>query len=114
MMLIPSACKSSRETVLEDKEYTIEGINDTEWTYFSFDTGCVVGQSTFLSAEEDAEWAGRSDWDFAICGNRLKTNGGDSGSGLGGVYRNTTDNYYQIETAHSGVYQQDSLQTVIY
>jgi len=112
-MLFATACTQTRETKLEDKEITITGINDTEWTYFSFETGSVVGRSTFLSEGEDEAWAARDDWDFAICGDRLKTNGGDSGKGLGGVHKNTTDNYYQIESAYSGTYQLDSLQTVV-
>lgn len=112
LMLLATACTSMKVRTLEDKELTIEGINDTEWTYFSFESGSVVGRSTFLSDEEDAAWAGRGDWDFAICGDLLKTNGGDSGNGLGGVVKNTTDNYYLIESAYSGAYLLDSLQTV--
>jgi len=113
LTLLFPACTSVGVKKLEDKEFTIEGINDTEWTYFSFETGATVGRSTFLSDEEDAAWAERDDWDFAICGNRLKTNGGDSGKGLGGVHKNTTDNYYEIESAYSGSYQLDSLQTIL-
>lgn len=112
MMLFLASCTSDKEKSLEDKEYTIEGITDTEWTYFSFESGTVVGRSSFLSEEEDAAWADRGDWDFAICGNRLRTNGGDSGKGLGGVVRNTTSNYYQIDAAYSGAYLQDSFQTI--
>ena len=66
-------------------ELTIHGLEDGKWTYFSVETGESVGSSTFLSEEEDAAWAQREDWDFAICGDYLKTNGGTSGKGAGGI-----------------------------
>lgn len=62
-------------------ELTLHGLEDGKWTYFSVETGESVGSSTFLSEEEDAAWAQREDWDFAICGDYLKTNGGTSGKG---------------------------------
>ena len=71
LVLSLAACKNrggeSKVPNLRD-ELTIGGLSDDKWTYFSFESGEVVGQSTFASEEEDAAWAARKDWDLAICG----------------------------------------------
>lgn len=89
-------------------EQVISGLSDTQWTYFSFETGDVVGTSTFASDEEDEVWSMRKDWDFAICGDYLKTNGGTSGEGLGGIQRDSTATFATIVEAPSTGYLLDS------
>lgn len=89
-------------------EQVISGLSDTQWTYFSFETGDVVGTSTFASDEEDEVWSKRKDWDFAICGDYLKTNGGTSGEGLGGIQRDSTATFATIVEAPSTGYLLDS------
>lgn len=91
----------------------ISGLSEDKWTYFSFEKGETVGQSTFLSEEEDAIWAARKDWDFAICGDYLKTNGGTSGSGMGGVLRDQEHNFVTLEEAPSEGYLQDKEKRVL-
>lgn len=88
---------------------TLNGISSTNWTYFRFETGEVVGQSTFGSSAEDSLWASRSDWDFAIAGDYLKTNGGTSGNGLGAVQRITTGDYSSLTQAPASGYTVDTL-----
>jgi len=90
-------------------EITIEGLSADRWTYFSLETGAVVGTSKYLDDAEDAEWAGRSDWDFAICGDYLKTNSGTSGKGAGGVQQNKTDAFMQIMEAPESGYLVDTV-----
>ena len=108
------SCRSGEGSDLPpvQDELTISGLSSTKWTYFSFETGQVVGQSTFLSAEEDREWEQRLDWDLAICGDYIKTNGGDSGQGLGGIQRDYTSNFLTLTEAPADGYLIDKTQIV--
>jgi hypothetical protein len=112
--LMASSCKGDGTKTPEKvaAEKVITGIDDSHWTYFSFETGETVGRSTFLSEEEDKAWAARSDWDFAICGDRIKTNGGESGNGQGGVLRDTQHNFLTLETAPDDGYLEDEVMIV--
>ena len=93
-------------------ELTIHGLEDGKWTYFSVETGESVGSSTFLSEEEDAAWAQREDWDFAICGDYLKTNGGTSGKGAGGIMRESEHSYQTLTEAPIQGYLTDEVGVV--
>lgn len=90
-------------------ETIMSGLSSENWTYFSFEKGETVGSSRFNDKEQDMEWAGRTDWDFAICGDRLKTNSGTSGKGAGGVQVNTTDNFNSLKTAPVTGYVKDTM-----
>lgn len=93
------------EPVIEKEDVLIDGVCDDKWTYFSLEGGGVtVGQSPLGSDEQDAVWAKRLDWDFAICGNMLKTNSGTSGQGRGGVLMNETSPYSSIVSAPESGY----------
>lgn len=94
---------------LKTVETVITGLSDEYWTYFSLESGQTVGTSVFLSEEEDALWAGRKDWDFAICGDYFKTNSGSSGSGLGGVQLEGTSSFYNIAEAPAEGYLLDDI-----
>ena len=109
-----SSCGSgdNSDVPLVQDELTISRLSSTKWTHFAFDTGQVVGQSTFLSETEDREWAQRLDWDFAICGDYIKTNGGDSGQGLGGIQRDYTSNFLTLSEAPADGYLIDKTQIV--
>lgn len=103
-VLMATACGSdNKEPSPKENEVntTISGITDDKWTYFSFSKGETVGQSAFANDEEDAVWAKRSDWDFAICGDYLKTNGGTSGNGKGAVQRITDTNFDLLDKVPS-------------
>ncbi len=89
-------------------EVTISGLEEGRWVYFSVRDGSTVGSSTFLSESEDAEWAERRDWDFAICGDLLKTNGGTSGKGAGGILRDSGHNFQTLTEAPADGYLTDS------
>lgn len=93
-------------------ELTIHGLEDGKWTYFSIETGESVGSSTFFSEEEDAAWAQREDWDFAICGDYLKTNGGTSGKGAGGIMRESEHSYQTLTEAPIQGYLTDEVGVV--
>lgn len=85
----------------------VEGLSDDRWTYFSFSESKVVGTSEFGSGEEDSLWAGRDDWDIAICGEFLRTNSGTSGIGNGGIQRNTITDFYNLTEAPDDGYLED-------
>ena len=86
---------------------TVEGLGDDHWTYFSFSRSEVVGTSEFGSDEQDALWAGRTDWDIAICGEFLRTNSGTSGAGDGGIQKNTVTDFYNLTEAPEDGYVVD-------
>ena len=94
------------------EEITIHGLSDEYWTYFSFEKGEVVGTGKFDDEESDAEWYARKDWDFAICGDRIKTNSGTSGEGLGGVQKDNTHNFTTLATAPTEGYLTDEIQII--
>ena len=94
-------------------ELTLQGLSDEMWTYFSFERGEVVGQSRFADEDEDAAWAARDDWDLALCGEYLKTNGGTSGEGAGGIRRDREHTFLSLEEAPAEGYVLDEYQKVL-
>lgn len=87
-----------------DAGIVLDCLSDNRWTYFSFRDGKVVGQSTFGSDSEDRDWAGRTDWDIAICGEFLRTNSGTSGEGNGGIQKNAITDFNGLTEAPSEGY----------
>ena len=96
--LFAASCQRTEDPLPVSGEISF-ALSDTEWTYFCFETGKVVGTSAFGDVDQDASWAERTDWDIAFCGNYLRTNSGSSGVGMGGIQRNTTDNFYTLTEA---------------
>ena len=89
-------------------ELTVDGINDTEWTYISLTTGKVIGRSAFGSEKDDADWKARTDWDIAICGEYMRTNSGTSGDGIGGIKRMDDKSFDQVLESDAVDLQVDS------
>lgn len=94
------------------EELTIHGLSSEHWTYFSFEKGEVVGTGKFNDEADDAAWAKRRDWDFAICGDRIKTNSGTSGEGLGGAQKDNEHNFATLSTAPTDGYIVDEVQII--
>ena len=90
-------------------EFTINGLSEDHWTYFSFEKGSTVGSSSFMDKEEDAQWSKRTDWDIAICGDYLKTNSGTSAIGSGGILKDETSNFMLLEEAPESGYLEDEI-----
>lgn len=109
LLLLPLAgCERQAKSVtVSPGKIEITGLSDDKWTYWSFSETKVVGTSKLGSDEEDAQWAGRDDWDIAICGELLRTNGGASGAGEGGIMQNTTTDYYNLVEAPESGYLED-------
>ncbi|MCI2083029.1 MAG: hypothetical protein LKK19_02890 [Bacteroidales bacterium] len=82
--------------------------NDSTWTYYSFESGKTIGESRLMDEEADAAWAARNDWDIAICGDMIRTNGGSSGSAGAAILRDTATSYGNILNAPSEGYISDT------
>lgn len=71
----------------ETKEYAIDATASSTWNYFSCSQGKVIGTGAETEVD-NAAWAARSDWDFAVNRYSIRTNSGDASSmnAQGGVY----------------------------
>lgn len=111
--LFTSACQQTESTPPVSGEVSF-ALSGTEWTYFCFETGRVVGTSAFGNSGQDAAWAERTDWDIAFCGDYIRTNSGASGVGYGGIQRNTTDNFFSLTEAPEEGYIIDTDDFVVF
>lgn len=106
-----SACNDdsdgSGDKVAIENMVTLPLADESQWTYFSFAKGSIVGYSAFDSEEEDRQWASRNDWDIAFCGERMKTNSGTSGQGNGGVIYHENITYDEATEAPASGYSID-------
>lgn len=93
-------------------EITVTGLGDDHWTYISIENGTIVGTGEFMSKEDDESWRQRTDWDFAICGDYMKTNSGTSGIGSGGILRDEEHHFLTLETAPEDGYLIDEYNVV--
>ena len=80
----------------------LDASNASEWKYFSFASGNIVqvaNPSTDLT------------WDIAFNRYNIRTNGGTSGSGQGGVIRTESKNLSEVTSVPSGTYTADEMKT---
>ena len=85
IILITSCSSDSDSGQIETHEEQIIGVETMRWTYYSLETGSVIGLSDFGDEEVDERWRVRKDWDIALCGELIRTNSGTSGVGEGGI-----------------------------
>lgn len=107
---------SSSQTPAEParvESLSIEGINDRTWIYVSLEQGKVVGSSPLGDEEQDALWKARTDWDFAICGELIRTNSGTSGVGNGGIQSITNMSFNALDEAPADGYTVDTDDRII-
>jgi hypothetical protein len=90
----------------------------TQWNFFSFAHGQIIGS---CDAGDDAEyeaWHNRTDWDLAFHRQDVKTNSGASGSGKGGMleysFNGQTFDFNAVKTAPKDGYRIDVQDSVIY
>jgi hypothetical protein len=71
----------------ETKEAYIDATSNTVWHYYSLSGEEIVG-SAEESAENNAVWAARKDWDIAVRRYNIRTNSGEftTAGAQGGVY----------------------------
>lgn len=90
-----------------DEEITVSGISDSQWTYISLETNSVMGTSPYGDIDADVQWADRTDWDLAICGDKIRTNSGTSGKGQGGLRRIDDRPYEEVSATDATAFEED-------
>ena len=95
------------------KTLSVEGLSDDQWVYISLETGNKVGTSPLGDAAQDATWKARTDWDIALCGELIRTNGGTSGDGQGAVQRVQNKSFNALDEAPADGYTTDTDDIVI-
>lgn len=111
LLVLVSACSSdSPESggVKKGKENVATPIanDNSKWTYYSLENNKLVGTSNFSDSIADKQWAARDDWDIAVCGDLIRTNGGDSGAGQGGI-QEASEDYSTLKKAPESGYATD-------
>ncbi|GHT21015.1 hypothetical protein AGMMS4957_09180 [Bacteroidia bacterium] len=105
-------------TVIEPQDgiFIYDCSSYTDWHFFSFATGEIIGSCDAGDAEAGEVWRNRTDWDLAFHRQNIKTNSGESGVGLGGIlkYPQEVLNFDAILEAPEEGYQTDVPDSVIY
>ena len=87
MVTLGTSCSKDdvapKENEDQEKSY-LDATSMTTWHYISAKDNKVIG--TGEHGTDDAAWAERTDWDFAIQRFKVKTNSGTSGEGKSGLY----------------------------
>jgi hypothetical protein len=88
----------------------------TDWHFFSFDRGEVIGSCDAKDSLMYETWRTRTDWDLAFHRQNIKTNSGASGVGMGGMleYRQETFGFESVAEAPEEGYLIDVPDSVIY
>ncbi len=107
LMFFASCSSDSDNGQIETHEEQTIAVETMRWTYYSLETGSVVGQSDFGDEAADEQWRERKDWDIALCGELLRTNSGTSGIGEGGIIA-IDEEYESVSTAPDTIYTIDS------
>lgn len=95
------------------KTLSVEGLSDDQWVYISLETGNKVGTSPLGDAAQDAAWKARTDWDIALCGELVRTNGGTSGNGQGAIQQIPNKSFNALDQAPADGYTTDTDDIVI-
>ena len=88
LSLVPFIASCQSDDVVNEtfKDVTMTmTVTDSTWTYINMERGKIVGTSSVKDKDADASWHDRTDWDVAFSGDKIRTNGGTSGKGEGGV-----------------------------
>ena len=80
---------------------------DGQWSYISLREGRQIGVCSLSDSLGQAEWAARDDWDIALCNGHIRTNGGLSGIGEGGISFTEKD-YEKVKASSGRTYAADS------
>lgn len=84
MMLFPSCADDDDSASSTSQQLTVPDLPD-HWTYISLRSGRVLGTCALSDSLALQVWADRTDWDLALCNGLMRTNGGTSGPGQGGL-----------------------------
>jgi hypothetical protein len=103
-------------TVPQDGILVYDCSSYTDWHFFSFDRGEILGSCDALDAVEYESWRVRNDWDLAFHRQNIKTNSGASGVGVGGMleYKQKVFDFDAVGEAPEEGYLIDVADSVIY
>lgn len=81
----------------DTEEVYIDASSSSTWHYYSFSQGKVVG-SAEESAENNAAWGARTDWDMAVQKRYIRTNSGEftTVGARGGIYTFDAGNFDEV------------------
>ncbi|PID68176.1 MAG: hypothetical protein CR968_02835 [Flavobacteriia bacterium] len=92
---------------IDDKDVTDYG----KWYYFSFAEDKFIGEgSSDPATGDDAAWKERTDWDIAFHRNNVRTNGGASGNGNGGIMLLETEDFDSVKDFTMGEFTMDTME----
>ena len=107
-LMLMSSCQSDDVVNETEKDTTLTiTTTDSTWTYINISQGKVVGTGSIQDRQSDAAWHDRTDWDIAICGDKIRTNSGTSGIGKGGM-RMVNQTYENVSEVPEDGYVADS------
>ena len=88
----------------------------TQWHFFSFAEGGIIGSCDAMDSTANEDWRQRTDWDLAFHRQNIKSNGGISGVGQGGImeYAQAEFNFDAVLEAPEEGYITDVPDSVIY
>lgn len=88
----------------------------TDWHFFSFAEGKVIGSCDAMDALENESWRKRTDWDLAFHRQNIKSNSGVSGVGMGGIveYKQDELDFDAVIEAPKEGYMVDVPDSVVY
>ncbi len=100
----------------QDGVFVHDCSNYTLWHFFSFEKGEVIGSCDAMDSLANEEWSKRTDWDLAFHRQNIKSNGGVSGVGQGGImeYVQTNFDFDAVHSAPEEGYVVDVPDSVIY
>jgi hypothetical protein len=103
-------------TVPQDGVFVYDCSSYTDWHFFSFDRGEVIGSCDAQDSLAYEGWRIRTDWDMAFHRQNIKTNSGASGAGAGGMmeYKQNTFDFSAVSEAPEEGYLVDVADSVIY
>lgn len=88
LLLTVVSCRDNdsedRDPVKVSRSVTLT-LEPGKWIYYSIKDSCVIGKSDIGNTADDEEWKNRKDWDIALSESGIRTNGGSSGCGEGGL-----------------------------
>ncbi|GAB6012767.1 HmuY family protein [Viscerimonas tarda] len=90
----------------------------TQWNFFSFSKGEIIGTCDAGNDADNEVWRNRSDWDLAFHRQDVKTNSGVSGTGKAGILEYNFDSqpfdFERVTLAPEDGYLVDVQDSIIY
>jgi hypothetical protein len=88
----------------------------TDWHFFSFAKGEIIGSCDAADEDADAQWRARTDWDLAFHRQNIQTNSGASGIGEGGILKleQSKFDFDAVTEAPADGYQTDAADSIVY